>query len=288
MQRRNFIQAAAWLAVGAAVAPMRAKGCQNGRDLDEIGLQLYTIRDAMQANAADALARVAQIGYRYVEGAGYNNGQLYGMTPSAFRQLLDDNDLRMVSGHAGLDAFRDTPEQVIAAFKAAGQRYAVLPWLSPEQRTAELYRSLPDIMNKAGRLCKEAGMQFAYHNHDFEFEPMADGMLPMDLLLKETDGELVKIELDIYWITKAGKSYSDYFQRYPGRFPLWHVKDIDNTPRQFFAPVGQGTIKWPEVFATSKQAGMEYFFVEQDQMPAGMQPFDAIAASYKYLKEMRY
>lgn len=284
MDRRDFLHTAGFLALGTLVPALAANSCD--RKMKDIGVQLYTVRDAMGTDAAAALRQVADIGFTLVEGAGYSKGTFYGRPPAEFRSLLQEYGLRMPSGHAGLDAFMDDPVQLVKASKAAGQEYVVLPWLLPEQRTEELYRTLPALLNTVGRIGREEGVRVAYHNHDFEFEPLPDGSLPMDLILEETDPELVDIELDIYWVNRAGKDPADYFRRYPGRFSLWHVKDMEATAEQFFAPVGKGVIDWPAVFSLREQAGLNYFFVEQDQT-RNQSPFEAIRDSYTYLRSLQ-
>ena len=138
---------------------------------------------------------------------------------------------------------------------------------------------------RAGEDCKKAGIQFGYHNHDFEFAAM-EGQMPFDYLLKQTDPKLVKIELDLYWITKARQQPEKYFAMYPGRFELFHVKDMDNTPKEFFAEVGRGLIDFKSIFQQSKKAGVKHYFVEQDETPGS--PFDSIKISYDYLSKLKF
>ncbi len=287
MQRRKFLQTSSYLAVGALL-PAKAAGCNNKQQLDAIGLQLYTIREEMQRDANEAIRKVAAIGYEYVEGAGYNDGKLYDRGPKAFRALLEDNNLQMPSGHVSWEAMQADPERAAATCREAGQSYVVIPYWPEEKRTAEGYGELVDILNRGGEICQNYGLQLAYHNHDFEFNKMVASRRPMDILLAEVDPNLVHFELDLYWITRAGSDYQKYFAEHSGRFPLWHVKDMDDTPEKFFAAVGQGVIDWPEVFKRENEAGMRYFFVEQDHMRPGKQPMDEITISHTYLDKMSY
>lgn len=287
MQRRKFLQTTSYLAVGTLL-PAKAAGCSKKQHLDNIGLQLYTIRDAMQRDDNETLRRVAAIGYNYVEGAGYLDGKLYGHSPQTFRAMLDNYGLKMPSGHVSWEAMKAAPEKAAATCKEAGQSFLVIPWWPEDKRTAEGYRELIEILNNAGQVCQRYGLQLAYHNHDFEFNKMVAGSRPINLLLAEVDPELVQFELDLYWITRAGSDYQEYFKKHAGRFPLWHVKDIDKTPDQFFAAVGEGSLDWPAIFSKEKQAGMQYFFVEQDRTVPGKDPFDEITISYNYLKGLRY
>ena len=166
---------------------------------------------------------------------------------------------------------------------AVGVEYMVCAYLSPEERAnIDQYKRLAGQLNRAGERCKAAGIQLCYHNHDFELEPM-DGLLPYDVLLNHTDSSLLKMEMDLYWVHKAEKDPLALFAQYPGRFPLWHVKDMDNTPQKGFTEVGSGVIDFKAVFLKARQAGMKHFFVEQDYIPAS--PFDSIRKSMTYIQK---
>lgn len=287
MQRRKFLQTTSYLAVGTLL-PTKAAGCSKKKSLENIGLQLYSVRDAMQRDDAATLRKVAAIGYDYVEGAGYFDGMMYQRTPGNFKDLLDLNGLQMHSSHVGWEAMRDAPQKAIAACKAVGASYLVIPWWPEEKRDVAGYQELVELLNSSGKLCQDYGLQLAYHNHDFEFNRLVAGSRPINILLNEVDPDLVKFELDFYWVTRAGIDYKDFLKQHSGRFPLWHVKDMDDTADKFFAAVGEGVIDWPAVFRREEQAGMEYFFVEQDRTVPGKNPFDEVAISYKYLDAMEY
>ncbi len=161
---------------------------------------------------------------------------------------------------------------------AVGVKYMVCAYLSAEERGGlDHYKQLADQFNTAGEKCKKSGMQFCYHNHDFEFEEK-DGQLPYNILLNNTNKDLVKMELDLYWATKAKHDPIELFNAHPGRFPLWHVKDMDNTPKQAFTEVGNGVIDFKKIFEQANKAGLKYFFVEQDITPGS--PFDSITKKY--------
>jgi sugar phosphate isomerase/epimerase len=158
----------------------------------------------------------------------------------------------------------------------------VCAWLSPDERGyISHYLKVADQLNTAGDICKKSGIQLCYHNHDFEFIP-EDGKYPYTAMLTHTDEDLVKMEVDLYWLTKAGQDPIALFNQYPGRFPLWHVKDMDNTPNKMFTEVGNGTIDFKNIFKHSKKAGLQYFFVEQDVCPGD--PYDSITKSISYIK----
>ncbi|GAC1424605.1 MAG: sugar phosphate isomerase/epimerase [Chitinophagaceae bacterium] len=259
-----------------------------------IGLQLYTVRDAMQADPAGTLAKVARIGYNSLEGATYTGTEkFYGMDPKTFKGVLKKNGLVMRSCHYRLG--EDHTDGVIKGTiledwkhavddaAALGIKYMVCAWLSPKERLGlDHYKKLAVDFNKAAETCKAAGIQFCYHNHDFEFEQQ-DGKYPYDVLLDETDAGLVKMEMDLYWVSKAGQDPIKLFEKHPGRFPLWHLKDMDNTASHAFTEVGNGTIDFKKIFTHAGKAGMKYFFVEQDKCPGS--PFDSITRSITYIKK---
>lgn len=291
--RRNFLRNSSLLSASLLISPSLF-GESFSFDKRKVGLQLYTVRDAMAKDPAGTLSRVAEIGYREVEAATYTGTELfYGMGVAEFSALLKRNGLTMPSGHYALGAagtgagaprgtiLNDWEKAVEDAVKV-GQKYMVCAFLTPDERkTIDDYKRVAEHFNKAGETCKKAGIQFCYHNHNFEF-PEIDGQVPYYVLLNNTDKELVKMEVDLYWITKAGYDPVELFAKHPKRFPLWHVKDMDNTPKKFFTEVGSGTIDFKNIFKHADQAGMKHFFVEQDVCPGS--PFDSIAKSIKYIK----
>ncbi|HEY5392432.1 MAG TPA: sugar phosphate isomerase/epimerase, partial [Hanamia sp.] len=217
----------------------------------------------------------------------------YGMSPVEFKKVIKGNGLVMYSSHYRLGedlengkAVKGTIlhdwEKAIEDATKVGLKYMVCAWLSPEERgTLDHYKKVADDLNVAGEKCRKAGIQLCYHNHNFEFEKQ-DGKYPYDILLA-TDPDLVKMEMDIYWITKAGQDPIALFKKHPGRFPLWHAKDMDKTPEQNFTEVGNGIINFKEIFKYKKLAGMKYFYVEQDMTPGD--PFVSIKESIDYIKK---
>ncbi len=288
--RRSFLKTSALLSAGILFAPQIF-----AYDKKYIGLQLYTLRDAMRVNPADTLAKVAKIGFNSVEGATYTGDQkFYGLEAKAFASLLKDNGLIIPSSHYRLGEEKtngETPKGTIlndwqrAVDDAAevGIKYMVCAYLSEAERgDLSHYKSIAENLNKAGEVCKKAGIQLCYHNHDFEFVKQ-DGKYPYESLLIHTDENLVKMEMDLYWMNRAGQDPVDFFTRYPGRFPLWHVKDMSSKPDKMFTEVGNGVIDFKRIFEHSKKAGLKYFFVEQDVCPGD--PFVSITQSIGYIKK---
>lgn len=287
--RRSFIKNSSLLTAGVFFKPESFHFKQQN-----IGLQLYTVRDAMQKDPAATLARVAEIGFNTLEGATYTGSlQFYGMSPDAFAKLLKQNNLVMPSSHYRLGeeltngkadegTMLHNWDRAVDDAAQVGIKYMVCAYLSPAERGGlDHYKYVADQLNKAGERCKKAGIQLCYHNHDFEFEAQ-DNKLPYDILLA-TDKELVKMELDLYWVNKAGKDPIVLFNEHPGRFPLWHLKDMDATPKHDFAEVGSGVINFKKILEHSKKAGLKYFFVEQDKTPGD--PFVSIQKSIDYIKK---
>ena len=174
-------------------------------------------------------------------------------------------------------------EKAVDDAAEVGIKYMVCAYLSSDERgNADRYKYLAEEFNKAAETCKKAGIQFCYHNHDFEFVQQ-DNIVPYDILLNETDKDLVKMEMDIYWVVKAGQDPIKLFEANPGRFPLWHLKDMEQAPPNSFTEVGNGSIDFKKIFAKANLAGLKYFFVEQDKCPGS--PFDSITKSISYIKK---
>ena len=191
-----------------------------------------------------------------------------------------------VSAVQGRAAILETMKTTAEDTKAAGARYLVFAFLKPAERTSmDDYKRHADKFNLFGRVCKEAGLQFAYHNHDFEFKP-CDGARPYDYMLKNTDPALVKMESDLFFMTKAGVDPVDYFRQNPGRFELWHVNDIAGTPTRESTEIGRGTIDFKRIFAARANAGMKHFFVEQNRFQRD--PFESIASSVEFIERSEF
>jgi sugar phosphate isomerase/epimerase len=258
------------------------------------GLALYTVRDSMASNPKATLMAVADAGYAYIESADYAEGKFYGMTPAEFKSTLDSLGLTAISAHMGMVTLENA-DQLIADVKAAGITYFVIPvppmgmfTFDPATQTLGMKGTadeLVTIMNTIGEKCHKAGLKLLYHNHDFEFMPLADGTIIEDVLLEKCNPEWVNFQMDLYWVTKANANALTYFEKYPGRFKAWHVKDMDQEGK--FAPVGTGTIDFKSILAQKEKSGMEFYLVEQDQT-FGLDPMEAIKISHKGLVDLGF
>jgi sugar phosphate isomerase/epimerase len=271
--------------------------------IEQIGLQLYTVRYAMQQDFHGTMARVATIGYKEVELAEFAQDAAGKVTyfkrsPEEVRAALDSQGLSAPSTHVSFKSLApDNFARVLEASKILGHSYIVNPWIDEEVRKQpDGWKRAAEAFNRAGEACQKAGIQFAYHNHWFEFIPV-DGKMPYDFLLKEADPSLVKMELDLCWIVVGGQDPVKYFESYPGRFPLVHVKDMKKLPivdasggQNFgdsldMTAVGSGVIDWKRILGKSEQAGIKHYFVEHDKP---QDPFESIQSSYAYLKLLRF
>jgi sugar phosphate isomerase/epimerase len=280
MRRREFIQNSAFAAVGLLALPA-FQACQSAKS--GIGLQLYTLRDTIQQDPKGVLQKVAGFGYKELETFAYNDGKIFGMPFAEFGTYIKSLGMKATSGHYGLDmAKSDKWEKAVTDAKSIGQEYMVVPYLNePERQSIDDYKRICASLNKAGEVAKENGMKFGYHNHAFEFDTL-DGQIPYDVMLAELDTKTVSMEMDIFWVVNAGKDPFQYFEKYPGRFTQWHVKDMDKSDKSRNADIGSGSIDWKAIFAKTKQSGMEHFYVEQESYPGA--PIDSVEASINYLK----
>jgi sugar phosphate isomerase/epimerase len=275
VRRREFLGAAA--AASLAVRPGLAWAGRLGR----IGIQLYTLRGEFARDVEGTLAKVAEIGFREVEFAGYPEG-----SAGSLRKMLDRLGLAAPASHVAMQALRTDWARTLDEAAALGQKYIVVPSVpASERRTLDDWKRVAAAFSKAGEQARARKIQFCFHNHEAEFTPL-EGAVPYDVLLQEADPKLVRMELDLYWITRAGHDPLAYFARWPGRFPLVHVKDMDATPRRSFADVGTGTIDFRRIFAKAGQGGIRHYFYEQDTTPGA--PLDSARASFQYLRQLTF
>jgi sugar phosphate isomerase/epimerase len=238
------------------------------------GLQLYTVRDWMQKDMEYTLKTVYSIGYREVEFAG-----LFDKKPDKVRHWLDKIGLTSPSSHVSYERLKANLQAVVDEAQTLGNTYVVCPDVDSRLRLdADAWKRVAADFNRFGEQLQRVGLRFAYHNHDFEWKALPGGEIGYDILVNETDPRHVKLQMDLYWIAKAGKDPLTYFAKFPGRFPMVHVKDM--TGNGAMVDVGKGVIDWARIFAKRREAGVEHFYVEHDEPKA---PFDDIKISYDYL-----
>jgi sugar phosphate isomerase/epimerase len=248
----------------------------------KVGIQLYTVRDQIFKDPKGVLKKIAALGFGEVENFGYGNGKFFGMSAQEYKSVLNELHLEAPSGHYMYTSILNGWDKAVEDAKIVGHKYMVLAFLMPNERTSIAdYKKIAANLNAAGATCKKAGIQLCYHNHDFEFQEL-EGQIPYDILTKETDHDLVKFELDLYWATRAGKDPIALFKQLKGRVSLWHVKDMDKTEKKNFTEVGNGVIDFAKIFKNAKLSGMHHFFVEQDECPGD--PFVSIEKSIKYIQ----
>lgn len=252
-----------------------------------IGLQLWSVKDHMQKDPKGTIAKVGQMGYQFVEAAGFNDGKFYGMTPLEFKKLCETSGLKFLGSHTGQNlpdaanwdktmAWWDT---AINAHAEAGVKWIVQPWMSDEgYNSLEGLKDYMKYFNAVGEKCKAKGIQFGYHNHDKEFTTVFDGKPVYDWMLELADPKFVMFELDLYWIDHGGQNAMDYFKNYPGRFKLWHIKDE--------AELGSGHMDFTKIFDSKKQSGLEYGIVEVEEY--NFDPLVSVEKSLEYLKSTNY
>jgi sugar phosphate isomerase/epimerase len=282
LDRRTFlgtITAAALLSKGLASAFAPRNDHEDAHKIATIGLQLYTLRAEMKQDFEGTLSNVAAIGYREVEFAGY-----FEKSPKDVRAALDRHGLIAPSSHfAYASLSTEKWPRVLEDSKTIGHSYVVISSVDDDlKKHADGWKRAAEAFNRAAEASKKAGIQFAYHNHDVEFRTV-DGKLPYAILLSECDAESVKMEMDLGWVFVAGADPLSYFDKYPGRFPLVHVKDF--TQDKKMKNVGNGVIDWKKIFAASGKAGIKHYFVENDEPQSAS---DDIRSSFEYLKKLRF
>ncbi|NML65138.1 sugar phosphate isomerase/epimerase [Hymenobacter sp. RP-2-7] len=286
-KRREFLKQAGALAAVAYAQPGQLLAAPAAA-ITKVGIQLYSLRDYIGQSTKSVLAKVAQAGYQEVETYGYSPATgFWGMQPAEFKAALAAQGLTTPSGHYGLDGyFRDGSETelngIIAAAKGCGQTYVVVPSLDGKllQSVAD-FKTIASRLNQAGKRCQAAGLRIGYHNHNFEFKPLG-GTTLYEVLLKETDPKLVDFEMDIYWVVRAGQDPLELIKAHPGRFPLWHVKDMNKTRPELNTEIGTGSIDFRQLAAHAQEAGLKHLFMEQENF--SLDAYQSITQSAAYMK----
>lgn len=244
-----------------------------------VGIQMYTLRDAMTADALGSLKKLSDLGYKNLELANYSNGKFYGFAPKEFKKIVKDLGMTILSSHTQVEAAGitvDNAKKMADDHAELGVKYCVQPWVNEPDRNIESYKKMVGDWNQVGKIMKEVGIQFGYHNHNFEFKKV-NGLIPYyDIFMKEMDADLITMELDLFWATKAGQDPVEMFKKYPGRFQLFHLKDMHTKQDPFFdvikddvCSVGAGIIDFKTILASKKIAGMKHWFVEDDNQGNG-------------------
>lgn len=283
--RRNFIKLAGLAAAGAAIAPSFAFAPPT----KTVGIQLYSLREQLPKDVRGTIAKIAQAGYKEVEVFGYSvKNKFWGLDPKDFKKLLSANGLTAPSGHYGMDKFitdgnADELKTYIEAANTIGSSYIVVPYLGENLRkTADDWKRVAAKLNEASVICKASGLKLGYHNHNFEFEKQGD-TTGYEIMLKETDPKAVQFEMDIYWVVRSGNDPVKLFTEHPGRFPMWHVKDMDKADHTINTEVGSGTIDFKNLYKYAKVAGLKHLIVEQENF--SIDPYVSIKQSADYIKK---
>lgn len=254
-----------------------------------VGLQLYTVRKQLDDDFAGTLRKVASVGYTQVQFSGFHNQPV-----PKIKQLIDEIGLKTAAGHFDYKLLNSNLSQVTDDAHTLGMSYVVLSSVPESYRhSLDNYKRAAEFFNKTGEGCRKAGLHFGYHNHNRDFEKFGN-TIAFDLMLQNTDPASVCFEMDCFWVTRAGYDPVAYMNKYPGRFPVLHIKDerkhypptvSGRTPDEAFAPVGKGVIDWKRIFKAAPKGGLKYYFVEQDQTELPV--FEAIKISYDYLHSLK-
>ena len=284
IQRREFLKTASFLTSGLMLTGISSNlvGCAsskvNAAVNNNFGLQLYTLRDDLPKDPQGVLKQVASFGYKQLEGYEGPKGIYWGMKNTEFKKYISDLGMSMVSSHC---RWEDNLEQKAAEAAEIGMKWLMCPYLGPKPNF-DFYKQAADKFNKAGEICKKAGIRFAYHNHDYSFKQV-EGQLPQDVMMQATDASLVDYEMDIYWVVAAGADPVAWFNKYPGRFKLVHVKDRKGDES---VVLGTGTIDFRTILKGGEKKGVEHYIVEQEAY-TGTTPIAAAQADADYMKNFK-
>jgi sugar phosphate isomerase/epimerase len=277
MNRKEFLLQTSTFAVGSVFLP---SFISPKKEVKNVGVQLYTFRKEMAADALGTLKQIAALGIKQIESAKSEKGHYYGLLPREMKQACGDLGMTLRSGHVHVD--KDWKKTMDEAAES-GQEYLICSSMPSSGQTVSNYKKVADIFNKAGDECRRRGIKFGYHNHEYEFESEGGEVL-YDVLLNNTDAKLVHMELDLGWAVVGGKAPLEYFNKYPGRFPLWHLKDM-NLAKKHSVEFGEGGLDITAMLKKQKQSGLQYFFVEQEEYAST--PMESMKYNMEYLKKLR-
>lgn len=273
--RRDFIKSTAALTAGAVLYA----GAADAYPVQNAGIQLYSVRKDMLADAAGTLKKLAAMGYKNLESAGSEKGSYYGLKPKEFKKIASDLGMLLLSGHVHID---QNWQKTVDEAAESGQTYLICSTMPSDGQTVSNYKHCADIFNQSAEVAQKANLVFGYHNHEYEFEN-ENGKVLYDVLLTHTDPAKVKFEMDLGWLIVTGNDPATYFNKFPGRFPLWHLKDMDKTAKHS-TEFGKGDIDLKALLAQSKRAGMKYYFIEQEEY--SIAPLAALQYDIDFLKKM--
>jgi len=290
-QRRDFLKT---MSTGIALTAVTGKllGCNSSSLVDttgnikEYGLQLYTLRDVMPKDPKGILKQVAAMGYKQIESYPHDKmGIFWGMTNNEFKKYLDDLGMKIVSSHCNTEKDFDRTANEAAAI---GMKYLLSPWVGPKKNIDE-FKKIAEKFNQLGTICKKAGIKFAYHNHDYSFK-LVEGKLPQDVMMQNTDAALVDYEMDIYWVVTAGEDPIKWFEKYPDRFRLSHIKDrkknVPLSDKDASCIVGQGQIDFAKILKAGQKNGLQYYIIEQERYD-NTTSLQAVKENAEYLKKLK-
>ena len=279
MLRRQFLKDTGTVAIGSVLL----SGCSStkpaGNAAKSVGVQLYSVRKEMLADAPGTLRKLSELGYKELESARSDKGNYYGLKPAEIKKIATDLGMKLVSGHVHID--KDWQQSIDQASEA-GQQYLICSSMPSEGQTIDNYQRVAEAFSKAAEDCKKSNLVFGYHNHDYEFEKV-NGQILYDVLLEKSDPSLVKMEMDLGWVFVTGNDPLLYFEKYPGRFPLWHLKDMDPV-KKHSVEFGKGKLKIEEILKNAGKSGMQHFFVEQEEY--AVNAFQSLQEDYEYLKKL--
>lgn len=275
--RRQFLKETSAIAAGSLLLPSFANA---PKKVKNIGIQLYTFRKEMLSDAAGTLRQLAALGIKQIESARSEKGNYYGLKPKEIKKICDDLDMKLRSGHVHID---EKWQHTMHDAAEAGQEYLICSTMPSSGQTVDNYKKVAASFNRAGQECRGLHLKFGYHNHEYEFEK-ENGQVLYDVLLDNTDPSLVHMELDLGWVIVGGKDPLDYFKRYEGRFPLWHLKDMDMKKKES-TEFGKGGLDILAMLKHRKQSGLKYLFVEQEEYAST--PLESMKHNMNYLSKLK-
>jgi sugar phosphate isomerase/epimerase len=293
INRRDFLKNTSLLALGSTFAPTFAFK----EDEKPIGLQLWSVRDALREDFDDTIERIAKMGYNYVEGFGYENGGWFGKNPKGMKEVLKDWNLKMPSAHFVISGNKhfdtktnmvtDEVKKLVEDSVKVGQRYLISPWMDNEDRKdLDTLKKFCEKLNKCGEYCKSMNLRFGYHNHWFEFDKVGGEMI-YDVLLKNTDPQFVTMEMDVCWVTYSKQNPVEWFKKYPKRFELLHMKDLIDgaeTHEDASCIIGKGVVDFEDIIANASKGGVKMYIAELETYEKSS--VDDVKVCYKNLRKL--